>query len=114
MPILALLEFIMDSLLPIISFFSQHPLAAFLVALVFIAPCFFPAYSGKQKSLLLPCSICWLAFGLWTFYLLGKNANIVTAVNPYVFTILLTVACLGLVIVIKGLIQKPVASCTIE
>lgn len=104
----------MESLLPLISFFSQHPLAAFLVALVFIAPCFFPAYSGKQKSLLLPCSICWLAFGLWTFYMLGNKADVMAAINPVLFVVLLTIASLGLVIVIKGLIQKPVASCSIE
>lgn len=104
----------MESLLPLISFFSQHPLAAFLVALAFIAPCFFPAYSGKQKSLLLPCSVCWLAFGLWTFYMLGRNADVMAAINPILFVVLLTIASLGLVIVIKGLVQKPVASCSIE
>jgi hypothetical protein len=81
---------------------------------VFIAPCFFPVYSGKQKSLLLPCSICWLAFGLWTFYMLGKKADVMTAINPALFVVLLTIASLGLVIVIKGLVQKPVASCSIE
>lgn len=104
----------MDSLLPLISFFSQYPLVAFLVALALIAPCFFPVYSGKQKSLLLPCSICWLVFGLWMFYMLSRNADVLAAVNPFIFAILLSVGSVGLFIVIKGLLQKPVASCTIE
>ena len=104
----------MESLLPLIAFFAEYPLVAFIVSLLFIIPCFYPVYSGRQKSLLLPCSICWLTFGLWSFYMLGQKVDIARAINPVLFAILLTVASFGIVIVIKGLLQSPVEGCSTE
>lgn len=104
----------MQGLLPVIAFFTGHPLVTFVVALVFIVPCFYPVYSGRQKTLLFPCSMVWLVFGLWSFYMLGQNVNIVESIHPVLFFVLLTIACLGLVIVLKGLIRRPTESCLTE
>lgn len=104
----------MEYLNSILVFFAGHPLAAFMLSLVFIVPCFYPVYSGKQKTLLLPCSITWLAFGLWSFYMLGQKLDLVEAVNPMVFALLLTVASFGVIIIIKGLVQGSAASCSID
>jgi hypothetical protein len=102
----------MDVLSPVIMFFAGHPLVAFVMSLAFIVPCFYPVYSGRQKSLLLPCSIVWLGFGLWSFYMLGKNVNIGDSINPVLFSTLLTIASFGLTIVIKGILQKPIVDCS--
>lgn len=100
----------MQYLYPLFTFLSEHPLAAMLVALMFVIPVFFPRYIIRHKIVLIFCAVTWLIYGYWEVFLaqwkpeltdIATRADIV-----FIGPLLIVSFSIGLITIIKGLMRK--------
>lgn len=108
----------MQYLHPLFTFLSEHPLAAMLVALMFVIPVFFPRYIIRHKIVLIFCAVVWLIYGYWEVFLaqwkpeltdMAARADIV-----FIGPLLIVSFFIGLMTIIRGLMRKvkPTDSCS--
>ena len=108
----------MQYLHPLFTFLSEHPLAAMLVALMFVIPVFFPRYIIRHKIVLIFCAVIWLIYGYWEVFLaqlkpeltdMAARADIV-----FIGPLLIVSFSIGLMTIIRGLMRKvkPTDSCS--
>ena len=99
---------------PLLTFLSKHPLAAMIIALMFVIPIFFPRYIIRQKIVLI-----WLIYGYWEVFLAQWKPELTdVATRPdivFIVPLLLISFSFGLVTIIKGFMRKckPTDSCSI-
>lgn len=108
----------MQYLHPLFTFLSEHPLAAMLVALIFVIPVFFPRYIIRYKVVLIFCALIWLLYGYWEVFLAQWKPELTDIVERadiiFIGPLLIVSFSIGLITIIKGLMRKvkPTDSCS--
>lgn len=100
----------MQYLYPLFSFLSEHPLAAMLVALMFVMPVFLPRYIIRHKIVLIFCAVIWLVYGYWEVFLKQWKPELADVAERadmvFIGPLLLISFSIGLITIIKGMLRK--------
>ncbi|MGD8999643.1 MAG: hypothetical protein PVF75_04440 [Granulosicoccaceae bacterium] len=107
----------MELLLAAMHYFTEHPLAAFVLSMVFMMPCFLPHFNSRQKLVLCTSTLVWLFYGFWEVYMSQVQAAATEPVTrgdlgligPFV----LFFAVIGVITILRGFV-RPSTECEVS
>lgn len=107
----------MEWLLAVMQYFAEHPLAAFVLSMLFMMPCFLPHFNSRQKLVLCTSTLAWLLYGFWETYLSQVQA---AAGEPLdradlglIGPLVIFFAVIGFITIVRGVIS-PSTECEVS
>ncbi|MGD8513972.1 MAG: hypothetical protein PVF52_00030 [Granulosicoccaceae bacterium] len=107
----------MEFLQAAMQYFTEHPLAAFVLSMVFMMPCFLPHFNSRQKLVLCTSTLVWLLYGFWEVYMSQVQAASAVPLGRtdlgLIAPFVLFFAVIGVITIIKGFV-RPSTECEVS